>query len=216
MLPKMAIMEKTSVITQIHLDTAYTYAEYRTMLDELLANNLTTGPKQSPELTHLAKVNIYRMHRWDKTLVLQQSLVEKLKSIEEQWIWLILTEGWCPDSAQIIPAIAKMAQQNENISLKLLLRDEHPEIMNQYLTNGTRSIPKLICLKADTLEELGTWGPRPAILQQMVVEHKKNPVMPDLAFKESLQAWYAKDKAEHLQKEFEELLPQWSQKQYYS
>jgi hypothetical protein len=81
--------------------------------------------------------------------------------------------------------------------------------MDKYLTNGTRSIPKLVCLKADTLEEIGTWGPRPAILQQMATEHKKNPVMADSLFKESLQAWYAKDKAQHLQQEFEDLLVKW-------
>ena len=184
------------------------------MLDELLSRNLTTGQRQSPELAHLSKVNIQRMHRWDKTTILHTKLEESLKGIQEKWIWLIITEGWCPDSAQNIPVIAKMAGQNENISLKLILRDEHPEIMDHYLTNGTRSIPKLICLKAETLEDLGTWGPRPAVLQQMVMEHKKNPVMDDLTFKESIQAWYAKDKAEHLQKEFEELIVKWSQKQY--
>jgi hypothetical protein len=199
----------TSVITRKRLEAAYTYPEYRSMLDELLTRNLTTGPKQSPEMAHLSKVNIQRMHRWDKTTVLQPSLVEKIQLVQEKWIWLILTEGWCPDSAQNIPVIAKMAGQNENISLKLLLRDENPDIMERYLTNGSRSIPKLICLKADTLVEIGTWGPRPAILQQMVIEYKKNPVMADSLFKESLQAWYAKDKAQHLQEEFEELIVKW-------
>jgi hypothetical protein len=76
--------------------------------------------------------------------------------------------------------------------------------MDRYLTNGTRSIPKLICLQADTLQEIGTWGPRPAILQQMVMDHKKNPQIPDKEFKESIQAWYAKDKSQHLQQEFED------------
>ncbi len=208
-------MENTSsVINQNHLHAAYTYVEYRTMLDELLTRDQTTGFKQSPELTQVTKVNIQRMHRWDKTTVLHESLVDKIKNIQDTWIWLVLTEGWCPDSAQNIPVIAKMAAQNENISLKLLLRDENPEIIDKYLTNGTRSIPKLICLKADTLEELGTWGPRPAVLQQMVLEHKKNPVVPDKEFKESLQAWYAKDKAQQIQEEFEELLAKWSQKLY--
>jgi hypothetical protein len=69
-------------------------------------------------MAHLSKVNIQRMHRWDKTTVLQPSLAEKIQRVQEKWIWLILTEGWCPDSAQNIPVIAKMAGQNENISLK--------------------------------------------------------------------------------------------------
>jgi hypothetical protein len=81
----------TSVITRKHLEVAYTYVEYRTMLDELLARNLTTGPRQSPDLAHLAKLNIQRMHRWDKTTVLHQSLIEKLKSVQEKWVWLIIS-----------------------------------------------------------------------------------------------------------------------------
>jgi hypothetical protein len=208
-------MENTTfVLTHTHLETACTYEEYRIMLDELLTRNLTTGPKQSPEMAQLAKVNIQRMYRWDKTLVLQEQLINLLKGVQKKWIWLVLTEGWCPDSAQNIPVMAKMAGQNENISLKLLLRDENPEVMDKYLTNGARSIPKLICLQADTLEEVGTWGPRPAVLQQRVMEHKHNPQVPDKEFKESLQAWYAKDKAQHLQQEFQELIAKWLQKQY--
>lgn len=205
---------KISVIERKNLETALSYIEYRTMLDELLARNEATGLKQSPELVHLSKVNIYRMHRLDKTIVLEAGLIEKLKSVDEKWTWLILTEGWCPDSAQNIPVLVKMAQLNENITLKLLLRDENPEIMNKYLTNGARSIPKFICLKTDTLAEIGTWGPRPAVLQQMVMDHKKNPVIDNKSFNESVQAWYAKDKGRHLQAEFEELLVKWTQNLY--
>lgn len=206
-------MEKTTFITQKHLETAYTYTEYRTMLDELLARNQTTGTKQTPELVHYAKLNIQRMHRWDKTAVLNKSLIEKLKLVKDKWIWLVLTEGWCGDAAQSIPVIAKMAAVNENIYLKLLLRDENPEIMDQYLTNGTRSIPKLICLQAETLTEIGTWGARPAVLQEIVIAYKKNPQIPYSEFTETIHAWYARDKAEHLQHEFEELIMKWSQRQ---
>jgi hypothetical protein len=206
-------METSTLITQTHLDTAYTYAEYRTMLDELLARNQTTGPNQTPQLVQYTKLNIHRMHRWDKTAVLQESLAEKLKQVKDKWVWLILTEGWCGDAAQNIPVIAKMAAVNENISLKLLLRDENPEIMDRYLTNGTRSIPKLICLQADTLKEIGTWGARPAVLQEIVMAYKKNPQIPYTEFIETIHAWYARDKAQHLQQEFEALLVKWSQKQ---
>ena len=207
-------MENPSVITKKKLDAAYTYAEYRTMLDELLARNQTTGPKQTPELVQYTKLNIQRMHRWDKTAMLNEHLVEKLKGVQDKWIWLILTEGWCGDAAQSIPVLVKMAAVNDNISVKLLLRDENLELMNQYLTNGARSIPKLICLQASTLTEIGTWGPRPAVLQAMVMEYKKNPQVPYSQFTETVHAWYAKDKAQQLQQEFESLLAKWSQKMY--
>jgi hypothetical protein len=209
-------MEKSSVITRKHLEVAYTYEEYRTMLDELLARDQTTGPKQTPELVQYTKLNIQRMHRWDKTAILNQSLLEKLALIQDQWIWLVLTEGWCGDAAQSVPVIAKMAQASENISLKLLLRDQNLDIMDEYLSNGARSIPKLICLQADTLSVIGSLGSRPAILQDMVMEHKKNPQMSNKEFIESVHAWYARDKSQHLQQEFEDLIVKWSQKQYVS
>ncbi|QHT72167.1 thioredoxin family protein [Rhodocytophaga rosea] len=204
----------TTVITHEHIEAAYSYEEYRTMLDELLASNQTTGPKQTPELVQITKLNIQRMHRLDKTAVLHASLVEKLKLVQDNWIWLVILEAWCGDAAQFIPYFVKMAHVNENISLKFMLRDENPEVMDRYLTNGTRSIPKLICLQSDTLAEIGTWGPRPATAQQMVMEHKKNPQMANREFTEMLHTWYTKDKAQQLQQEFEELLVKWNHKAY--
>jgi hypothetical protein len=81
--------------------------------------------------------------------------------------------------------------------------------MDKYLTNGGRSIPKLICLKTETLEEIGTWGPRPAVIQQIVNENKDNP---DLSFGEKVRmihSWYETDKTITLQKEFIDLIKNW-------
>jgi hypothetical protein len=204
----------TAAITQQHIAAAYSYQEYRIMLDELLASNQTTGPKQTPDLVQYTKLNIQRMHRLDKTALLHESLVEKIKQVADKWIWLVLTEGWCGDAAQLIPYFVKMTHVNKNISLKFLLRDENPKVMERYLTNGTCSIPKLICLHADTLADIGTWGPRPVTAQQMVREYKNDPQIPYREFTEILHTWYTKDKAHQLQQEFEELLLKWNHKAY--
>jgi hypothetical protein len=204
----------TAAITQQHIATAYSYQEYRTLLDELLASNQTTGFKQTPDLVQYTKLNVQRMHRLDKTALLHESLVEKLKQVEAKWIWLVILEGWCGDAAQFLPYFVKMTHVNENITIKILLRDDNPEVMNRYLTNGTRSIPKLICLQADTLADIGTWGPRPGTAQQMVIDFKKNPQISYREFTESLHTWYTKDKAHQLQQEFEELLLKWNYKAY--
>src|SRR5699024_10431507 len=119
-------------------------------------------------------------------------------------------EGWCGDAAQCLPAIYKMAQESENIGLKLILRDEHLEIMDQYLTNGGRSIPKLICLDAESLEEKGTCEPRPASIQKKAMAWKDDPESSNEARGEILHRRYAKNKAEELQSEFEKLIEQWS------
>lgn len=206
-------MDKTTqAIMQAHISKACSYEEYKLMINDLFLQDKVTGPKQSPALLTYTKLNLYRMHRWDKTTILNSSLVVQLQQVKDKWIWLVLTEGWCPVSAQNIPVLAKMAQVSTTISLKLLLRDENPEVVDHYLTNGTRSIPKLICLKEDTLEEVGTWGPRPQPAQQMVIDYKRNPQVSYSELAETVQAWYARDKAQTIQKEFELLISQWRMK----
>ncbi len=202
-----------SIITAGHLAKALTYTEYRNLIAGLLKEGKTTGPQQHPKLIQFTELNTYRMSRLDKTMLLKESLVQQLEALTQPWIWLVLTEAWCPDSAQNIPVLAKMAEVSPLVELKMLLRDENPDIMDQYLTNGSRSIPKLICLKENTLEEVGTWGPRPATVQRMVLEHKADPqgVSHD-EFLASVQLWYTKDKGLTLQQEFEELLPIWIRK----
>ncbi len=68
-----------------------------------------------------------------------------------------------------------IANHNENIKIRYILRDENPEVMDDYLTNGGRSIPKLVALEEDTLEEQFTWGPRPQEVQQKMLDYKANP-----------------------------------------
>ena len=55
------------------------------------------------------------------------------------------------------------------LELRIVLRDEHPEVMDRYLTNGSRSIPIVIALDEE-FRELGHWGPRPRELQAWVME----------------------------------------------
>lgn len=90
--------------------------------------------------------------------------------------------------------------------MRILLRDDNPEAMNRYLTNGGRSIPKLITIDTDG-NELFTWGPRPQPAQQIIIAWKQNPeaITHEDAEKE-LHLWYAKDKGKTLQHEIVEKL----------
>ena len=189
------------------LDSAYTYAQYRKLLDDLMAEGKTTGENQSEDLIHYAKLNIARMKKWEKTLKLETELKSLLGSLPQKEIWVVLTEGWCGDAAQVVPAFDKMKEATDKIDLKLLLRDEHLDVMDAYLTNGGRSIPKLIRLNAETGEEVGTWGPRPEPVQEMVMAYKDDPNgQPFAEFAEAIHAWYAKDKQQTLQAEFADML----------
>lgn len=192
------------LIDTSRIDQAMTYDEYRDLLDRLIKINQTTGIDQSEEMLHYAKMNLQRMQRIEKTTI-TPSLQQKMEQIKSKYTFLILTEGWCGDAAQILPVLGKLATFNENIQLLVLLRDENLDIMDAYLTNGGRSIPKIILLETETLKEITNWGPRPKEVQDLVLSLKKE----GKSHEESnlqLHTWYAKDKTKAIQIEFEALL----------
>lgn len=197
------------LITTDVIEEALTYEEYRKMIDKLLEKGKTTGDNHSDAMIHYTKMNVQRMKRLDKQTELNTSLKEKLQQSDKQWIWLVITEAWCGDAAQNIPPIVKMADQSSNIEVRFILRDKHLDIMDEYLTNGGRSIPKLICLDAETLQEIGTWGPRPEKAQKKAMKWKNDDSISKEEWAKKLQKWYAKDKTKALQSEFEKLIAEW-------
>ncbi len=187
-----------------YIEKSMTYAEYIKLIDDLLLEGKTTGENQSEAMFGYGKLNRQRMLRLEKTAKLNDSLVEKARKIGRKTIWLIITEGWCGDAAQNIPLIEKIAAESENIETRYVLRDENLELMDAYLTNDGRSIPKLIALDATTLEELGTWGPRPQKAMDFFYEMKNHGVEKPLMM-ENMQRWYIADKNQAIQFEFESL-----------
>ncbi len=190
---------------------AYTYEDYKKQVIACAETGRTSGTEQTPERIAATKINAQRMKRIDKQMQLSPEIHRLLGNVGKPWTWIVLAESWCGDGAQNIPVLARMAALSHFIDFKIILRDENPEIMNAYLSNGSKSIPKLICLNAVTNEEIGIWGPRPFKIQHMVKEFKfKNPHMPHEKFVENLHLWYAKDKGESLQEDFEQLLFLWT------
>jgi hypothetical protein len=205
---KLMDISKTTFFTSF-IEQGYTYAAYRDLLDQLMAEGKTTGPNQSDSMLHYAKLNLSRMQRLEKTFSPDAEIQQLAPSIAQEMIWIILTEGWCGDAAQSLPIIEKIAQLSPYIETRYLLRDENLPLMDQYLTDGGRSIPKLICLRKSDLAELGTWGPRPAVLQAQFKQMKaENLPYPEIS--EALHKWYAKDKGAAIQAEFAHLLTHWA------
>lgn len=193
------------------VENALSYKAYRTLIDELLEDGKVTGDKQSEALAEYTKMNVHRMNRLDKRTELNDSLKQKLEALDTEMIWLVLTEGWCGDAAQNVPVINKIAEESPNIELGFLLRHQYEAIMDQYETNGARSIPKLIALDAENLKELGTWGPRPAEAQRLVYEEWIDN-LPRKEWAEKLHKWYAENGTQDIQEEFEELITEWESK----
>lgn len=189
---------------------AMSYAEYRELIDELLKEGKTTGENHSEAMLHYTKMNQHRMRRHDKRTELKDPLAEKLQRVDRNLIWLVLTEAWCGDAAQSVPIMNKMAEQTDKIALKLILRDQNLDVMDQFLFNGkSRSIPKLVCLDAETLEVIGDWGPRPNEAQELYDDLRNNSDMEYQEVAEHLHKWYAEDKGEEMQEEFMTLIDQW-------
>lgn len=184
---------------------AYTYSEYMHLMETVVLENRTTGPKQSESLSHYTRLNLARMQRLNKKAEIHDSLREAVDQVDIPQTWYILTEAWCGDAAQNLPTIVAASLSNPLIRVRFLLRDENPELMDAYLTNGGRSIPKLIAVD-DDFNEIFTWGPRPAGAQELLRAYKANPARSYSEFSEDIQRWYIADKTESLQNELQELL----------
>lgn len=193
-------------IYQNALNNSISYEEYRKLIDVLISENKTSGNEQNEMLIDFTKLNQQRMKRLDKTQQLSNELIEHMQDLKEKQVWLVLTESWCGDAAQNIPVLEKIAKVNPLVSFRLVLRDENDELMQQYLTNGGKSIPKLIAVSEDLEKELFTWGPRPAEAVQLVIDLKAKYGGITEEVKEALQKWYIEDKGISLQNEMIELI----------
>jgi hypothetical protein len=187
------------------LATAYTYARYRSMIDSLLAVHKTTGSNHAEDMLQHTRMNVQRMKRLDKTAQLQPDLLAQLKGMTQAQTWLVISEAWCGDAAQNLPYLQLVAAASEKIALKIVLRDEHLELMDRFLTAGGRSIPKLILLHADTHEVLADWGPRPAAAQSLYLDLKAQQ-LPYMEASTQLHKWYADNKGLDLQAELLSIL----------
>ena len=193
-------------ITENSLSQSHSYVGYRNQIKDLLKEGKSTGKEQSEALTHYSELNEARMNRLEKTVKISTEIIQKLNQIKGDYIWLVISEGWCGDAAQILPVIYKMAELSEKIDLKIVFRDENDDLTNLFLTNGTKSIPKLIFLDGVTFELLGHFGPRPKGAIELIANYKKKFGLIDEKAKAALQMWYLKDKGLSIQNEILELL----------
>ncbi|MDP3313642.1 thioredoxin family protein [Lutibacter sp.] len=180
------------------------YSNYRTSVQNLLKQEKSTGKEQSSVLLDYSILNNKRMDRLDKTISLTEETKKTTDLLTEKITMLVIAEGWCGDAAQIIPVLNKIASFSPKIDLKIVLRDENEDLMNLFLTNGSKSIPKVIILNNEN-SIVETWGPRPSIASKMVENFKLQHGSLNAEFKKDLQLWYNKDKGLSIQEDFIEI-----------
>lgn len=178
------------------LNKAISYQAYRDLVEELVETKLNTGNDITEALVNYTMLNDRRMKRWDKTVKVSEVIKQEVSNLKINQTWLVITESWCGDAAHVMPVMNKVAELNSGIDFKVVLRDENDDLMNRFLTNGGKSIPKLIIIDNDSNEVLDSYGPRPSTATKLVTDYKAKHGSLTPEFKEDLQRWYNKDKGQ--------------------
>ncbi len=188
------------------LFNSHSYLEYRKMITDLLREGIVTGKEQSEDLIHYTTLNETRQKRLDKTMVITQENKDLLSSLEKEYIWLVLSEGWCGDAAQLLPVFDKMVFECNKITLRIVLRDENEALMDLFLTNKGQAIPKLLIIDKETGSVRNHWGPRPKGATDLILNYKERFGLVDETAKTELQLWYLHDKGVATQNEIAEMM----------
>lgn len=178
-----------------------TFSEYTTYFQEIVVKEAETQapPYDNPDYLEYTKLNWHRMNRWLKTGILSEALMQKIKGIHQPQQWILITEPWCGDAAHSVPFIELLSRLNPLITLSYELRDSEPHRINNYLTRGTKSIPKLVIRNAEE-EDVNTWGPRSAGCQ-LVYDSLMAEKASFEKIKGEIQNWYNGNKGVAIQEE---------------
>lgn len=189
--------------TREAIDKSIPYQEYKNQFVQFVQEGKTSGENQSEGYIAYTKLNLSRAERVEKKTKLSETTTESLSQINKPYYWLMITEYWCGDAAQINPVIEQIATKNPLIDLRVIFRDEHDVLMDDYETNGGRAIPIIVFIDKTTEEVTGFWGPRPSLAQEKVNEYKKkDPKPPYSELTKELQQWYIKNEQVDIQTEF--------------
>lgn len=183
-----------------------TFQEYLSYFETLVGTPLEaqTAPYDNPDYIDYTRLNWSRMNRWLKKGDLSESLKRVIQEIQVPQQWIVITEPWCGDAAHSVPFIELASRENALIQVSYELRDSEPFRINDYLTNGSKSIPKLVIRDAEG-NDLATWGPRPVGCQEVYTK-LINENADFERTKTEIQHWYNANKGEDIQDELFTLL----------
>lgn len=177
--------------------------EYLEYTHQLLTTDPPPSPYNNPDYHHYTKMNETRMRRWVKTNPIVKETADLIKAISQPQHWVVITEPWCGDAAHIVPILYLMSALNDQVHFELQLRDSESEI-DQYLTNGSKSIPILI-VRDEAGNDLFHWGPRPKEGQEMYLDLAARKADFE-TIKSAIQNYYNADKSLSTQQEVAALL----------
>lgn len=166
--------------------------------------NRFRGASTFSEYLETVEKNRELWHALARRAAVDEEARQRARAIPGRWNVIALTEDWCGDAINTLPVFDRLAEVAGNIELRVLLRDENPDLMDAHLTNGTsRSIPVLIVYD-EAFRERGWWGPRPAPIQEWVVTEGMELDVKD-RYRE-VRRYYARDKGRTALDEFLRIL----------
>ena len=174
--------------------------EYLKLFEEILKGDKNEAPYDSEAFLNYVQLNESRQKRWLKKGELDKELVDLLQSIDKPLNWILITEPWCGDAAHIVPFIYKLSEVSDSINFKIELRDNGEDLIDNYLTNGGKSIPILV-VRDENNQDLFVWGPRPKDAQAIHLTNRNDDSKTAEEKKMELQAWYNKNKGVDIQNE---------------
>lgn len=193
-------------VVEKYISESISWEDYFQLTEKIVAKEISAPIYEDEKMWQYTQANLLRMQNVLKNITINSKLYNELTAVKQSYYWVLITEPWCGDASQIVPAIHTLANCTDKINLRIVLRDSADDLMNLYLTNGGKAIPKLICVNEKMEEELFVWGPRPVALQEIVTANKDRT---DISFGEKVRmihAWYEADISQTLQKEFIDLI----------
>lgn len=148
--------------------------------------------EQEKEFHDYYELGLQRMNRALKTFKADENQLQKLSEKNFSGKVLIITEPWCGDASATVPQVAKFFEGRNEV--RIFLRDQDHSLIDQFLTNGTQSIPKVLLLNED-FSVKNSWGPRPKYGLELLQKYKADPIaFPQEEFYNQLQVYYAKNR----------------------
>ena len=177
---------------------------FQQVLDRMEHTVAHTDPQQLSEkerrYLEYTRLNLQRMRKWLKLYRPSPDALEVVQAIKTPMLFLVISEDWCGDAAQVIPCLYKLIESNPVLDMRFIDRDQHLNIMDMFLTDGKRKIPIVVALDASG-KELFCWGPRPKPAERVYLEARDAGLSSE-AVQERLHGWYAKDRCQTVEQEF--------------
>ena len=102
---------------------------------------------------------------------------EALRKLGKKLNVLVITEDWCGDALYNVPVLGRLVEGNPNVEVRVFLRDKNPDLMDQYLNQGTyRSIP-VFAFFDENMKEIARFIERPPkvteVLEKKMLEIRR-------------------------------------------